>query len=356
MKIIKLEKDNFKKAVSLTKKVLKNNGLVIIPSDTAYGLAANANSSKAVEQIFDFKGRKFGKGISVFLNSTKDISKYAVYNNGQKEIIKTLLPGPFTLILKSKGKTAPEIEPEDNTIGIRIINHSFVKELTKICPFPITATSANVSGKGPHYSINSFLKTLSEKKKKSIDLIIDAGKLVKKPTSTVVKLIKDEIKILRKGVLNPKLIAKHRSKSETETKKYAQKLYSSLLQNKLKTNAVVVILQGDLGAGKTIFAKGIGNLFNKEFTSPTFILMDEYRIEKPPLKNIYHLDLYRIETEKELLELKLEKLLKKGNLLLIEWGEKLSILQSLKKENACFYLIQIQEQNINTRLLKLYKI
>ena len=106
----------------------------------------------------------------------------------------------------------------------------------------------------------------------------------------------------------------------------------------------MVILKGGLGAGKTVFAQGIGELFNLRLTSPTFVLMDEHPIniksksrklktmDTPgvcegslpvwgrDLKNIYHLDLYRIEDENELLGLELEKFLKPGNLILIEWG------------------------------------
>lgn len=356
MRIVKLTENNDSKAIKEAQKVLEKGGLVVIPSDTAYGLAANAKSKKAIEKIFDFKGRKFGKAISIFLKDVKTIGEYARLDKRRESVVKSLLPGPFTLILKSKNKVAPGVEATDNTIGIRVIKQKFVNSLLERLDFPITATSANLSGKGPHYSISSFLKTLSSKKKERIDLIVDAGKLTKKPTSTVLRLVEDEMEILRPGLLNPQVIKEYESKSEKETMRIAQQIYDKYLAQQLKNNSVVVALKGNLGVGKTVFAKGIGKLFYEELISPTFVLMDEYKINKGDLKSLYHLDLYRIEREEEIINLQLDKLLDKGNLILIEWGEKLSTLKSLKREGSVFYLLQIDDKGKDKRLLTLYKI
>jgi tRNA threonylcarbamoyladenosine biosynthesis protein TsaE len=89
-------------------------------------------------------------------------------------------------------------------------------------------------------------------------------------------------------------------------------------------NLRMVILHGDLGAGKTTFIKGIAEGLNAasqdDVTSPTFTLMHEYR---GPEVTLYHVDLYRIETERELATLGLDELFaEEGNLVLLEWGEK----------------------------------
>ncbi|MFH1561223.1 MAG: L-threonylcarbamoyladenylate synthase [Patescibacteria group bacterium] len=355
MKIVKLDQKNIDQIVKLAKKAISTGQIVIIPSDTAYGMAVRADQSKAVEKIFDFKGRRFDKGISIFVNKTEDIKKYVQFDQSQKKLIETLLPGPFTLIFKSRGKTAPELEPEDGSLGIRVIDHPFVKQLTASLPFPITATSANVSSKGPHYSIKALLATLSPQKKAMIGLIVDAGQLPKRQTSTVLKLSNDNIQVLRKGSFNPKLLNQQTSKNETKTKQIAKDHYQQYFKEKLSKQSVLVILKGDLGTGKTIFAKGIGELFNQQFSSPTFVLMDEYPINQPPLNNIYHLDLYRIEDQREIEELKLGDLTKPGNLLLIEWGEKLSTFQQLKNKKTALYWLQIETKN-QQRSLKLYRV
>ncbi len=85
----------------------------------------------------------------------------------------------------------------------------------------------------------------------------------------------------------------------------------------------VVLLRGDLGAGKTTLVKGIARAFEaaeeEDVTSPTFTLVHEYR---GPQVTLYHIDLYRIDTERELDTLGLDDLMEPGNVLLIEWGEK----------------------------------
>ncbi|MFC1727177.1 L-threonylcarbamoyladenylate synthase [Patescibacteria group bacterium] len=366
MKIIKLSKDNFNKTVDLVKVTLENNGLVVLPSDTAYGLAANACSAKAVQRIYDFKGRQFGKGLSIFLNNFSEIGQYTIYSHHQEVTIKTLLPGPFTVILESRGLVSPQVEPGDKTLGIRIIDHQLIKAVTQSVAFPITATSANLAGKGPHFSIDSFLKTLSVKKKKEIDLIVDAGQLPRRPTSTLVRLVDDKIKVLRQGILNLELLLEKETQSESETKEIAQKIFREYLNKDLSNTAVVLVMKGSLGAGKTVFAKGIGELFGLELTSPTFVLMDEHLVktkkEKLKTKNIfnakilYHLDLYRIESEEEILELNLSQFLKKGNLMMIEWGEKLSVFEKLKTDKTVFYLMQIEETGRNKRKFSFFKV
>src|SRR5690242_557516 len=85
----------------------------------------------------------------------------------------------------------------------------------------------------------------------------------------------------------------------------------------------IVLLRGDLGAGKTTMVKGIAEGFGaasaEEVTSPTFTLIHEYRA---PEVNLYHIDLYRVDTQRELDTLALDDLIGPGNILLIEWGEK----------------------------------
>jgi tRNA threonylcarbamoyladenosine biosynthesis protein TsaE len=97
-------------------------------------------------------------------------------------------------------------------------------------------------------------------------------------------------------------------------------------------DARIVLLRGDLGAGKTTLVKGIAEAFHAaaqdDVTSPTFTLVHEYR---GPERTLYHIDLYRLDTERELATLGLEDMTNEdGALLLIEWGEKFERLQKLR--------------------------
>lgn len=110
--------------------------------------------------------------------------------------------------------------------------------------------------------------------------------------------------------------------SSEETIAYGRKLAAEL------SPPLIVLLRGDLGAGKTTLVKGIAEGFNaaraEDVTSPTFTLIHEYR---SPRANLYHIDLYRIETQREFDTLAFDDLLAPDSILLIEWGEKFPRLQ-----------------------------
>ena len=110
--------------------------------------------------------------------------------------------------------------------------------------------------------------------------------------------------------------------SSEETIAYGRKLAAEL------SPPLIVLLRGDLGAGKTTLVKGIAEGFQaaraEDVTSPTFTLIHEYR---SPRANLYHIDLYRIETQREFDTLAFDDLLAPDSILLIEWGEKFPRLQ-----------------------------
>lgn len=138
------------------------------------------------------------------------------------------------------------------------------------------------------------------------------------------------------------------SNTVEKTKEMAQDF-----SKKLKKGDVVA-LYGNLGAGKTTFvqglAKGLG--IKKRIISPTFVIVRTYRIlnNKSGIRNLYHIDLYRLENEKELQELGLGEILNDKNAIIaIEWAEKLGSLLKLQWEIKCEYI------NENTRQIKLLK-
>jgi tRNA threonylcarbamoyladenosine biosynthesis protein TsaE len=117
----------------------------------------------------------------------------------------------------------------------------------------------------------------------------------------------------------------------------------------LLTPPKVVLLRGDLGAGKTTLVKGIAAAFEaaaeEDVTSPTFTLVHEYR---GPRANLYHIDLYRIDTPRELETLGLDDLRSDNSILLIEWGEKFSRLQRERDVE-----IALERQSENERRIRI---
>lgn len=151
----------FRIALSL----LKQGGLLVFPSDTVYGLMADASNEKAVRKLISFKNRPPGKAISIFAADYRMLKENADIDAHKLSVIKKILPGPFTVILKSRHRVSRLLESEYGTLGLRIPMDENIVDLVKKFGRPLTATSANLSGQSPHYSVDSFLRSLSKSKK-----------------------------------------------------------------------------------------------------------------------------------------------------------------------------------------------
>ncbi len=338
--------------------ILKKGGLVVSPSDTVYGLLADATNEKAVKKLIKFKNRPFGKPISVFVSDFSMLKEQVEINETQLKTVEELLPGPFTIILKSRHKVSNLLESEKGNLGVRMPDFKFINELAKKFNKPITATSSNISGRSPHYSTKTLLNELSDKKKELIDLIIDAGDLPRNKPSTVVDLTEAKIKIVRQGDISFNEEKKYISESPSQTKKIAEFIFKKIIDKKI-TKPLIFILQGELGVGKTVFIKGIGELLGiKNIISPTFVIYYEYEVHLRGVlfKNkLVHIDLYNINDPEEFRYLHLEEYIKKGNVLCFEWGEKAGeILPLLKKTGKVVYVkmkyIDDKKREINLKL------
>jgi L-threonylcarbamoyladenylate synthase len=343
MKIISLSK------LSQARDTIRNGGLVVFPSDTVYGLLVDATNEKAVEKLTAFKNRPAGKPISVF-TSEKNIRNLVEMDKKQEKTLEALLPGQFTVILKSKHKVSKKLESEKGTLGIRIPDYKPINKLVEEIGRPITATSANVSGGFPHHSIESLLKQLPAKKRKLIDLIVDGGKLPRNKPSTIIDLTTPTIKILRQGDIKLSDSKNYISHSPEQTKRIAQ----SLLKRSLTQKPLIFILQGELGVGKTIFVKGIGEALGiKNIISPTFVIYYEYEIKKSKL---IHVDLYNLEDAEEFKHLGLERYLQPGNIFCFEWGEKAEPLIDILRKKGKVIFVKMKYMDERARKLIISKL
>ncbi len=332
--------------------VLKNGGLVVFPTDTVYGLLVDATNQKAVEKLIEFKNRPPGKPISVFVNE-KMINDYVEVSEKSSQLLKQLLPGPFTIILPSKHNVSSLLESETGTLGVRIPDNELIAKLVAAFGKPITATSANLGGQSPHYSVNSLLHQISKEKHKLIDHITDGGQLPRNKPSTVVDLSQQEMKIIRQGDVLLGDVQTRITKSADETKEFGKQLSQDILK-KEQGKPVVFILVGDLGSGKTMLTKGIAEYVNaKKVISPTFVIYYEYDINKDGYSKLIHGDLYNIEDPEEYDHLGLDTYLKDSTILVIEWGEKLGDLYQKFKEKAKVVYISINYINEDEREIKI---
>lgn len=192
MKLIQInpqkpEKEKIKRAIN----VLRAEGILIYPTDTIYGLGVNIFSERAIKRVYNLKNRPYNKPLSVCVSKIKDIHEIAYLDN-REEIIKKLLPGPFTIILRKKEHISSILTAGKDKIGVRIPDNRICREITR--KFPITTTSANLSGKEAPKSVDDIIKQWGD----SVDLIIDGGNSQGFP-STVIDMTTHPPKILRKG-------------------------------------------------------------------------------------------------------------------------------------------------------------
>ncbi|MBI4226078.1 threonylcarbamoyl-AMP synthase [Candidatus Roizmanbacteria bacterium] len=352
MKIIQYSENN----IPLIVELLNKAGLIVSPSDTVYGLLVDATNEKAVKKLIQFKNRQRGKPISIFVPDFSTLQGQVMIKKQQLRSVKELLPGPFTVILPSKHKVSPLLESEKGTLGVRIPDYQFIKQLVKKFGKPVTATSANLSGRPAHYSVHSLLNELPKKKKRLIDLIIDAGVLSRNKPSTVVDLTDAKIKILRRGDIVFKDEETYISKSPTQTKKIAQFIFRKIIKRRdsLLQKPLIFIIQGELGVGKTVFVKGIGEYLGiKNIISPTFVVYYEYISLYRYIDMLTHVDLYNVQDPEEFKNLGLGKYLKSGNLLCFEWGEKAGEILDLLKEEGKIVYVKMRYVDEKTREIQI---
>ena len=191
---MKYNLSNIKKA----KIILNNNDCVGIPTETVYGLAANAYSDKAVKKIYKLKKRPKYNPLIVHYYNLKDLKRDCEINENFLKLFKKLSPGPITYILKLKknSKISKIVTNNKNTLAIRFPNHKITRKLLKLLNYPLAAPSANISSRLSAVCFQDVKDDFGNK----IKLILDGGRSVIGLESTIVSLI-SKPEILRLGGL-----------------------------------------------------------------------------------------------------------------------------------------------------------
>ena len=207
MERLKVSPKNLDEILKKAMKVIRQGGVIVCPTDTVYGLIADAKNKKAVKKIFKIKKRKEEKPIPIFVRDLKMAKSLVLINKFQEKLLKKVWPGKITVILKAK-RLAKKIFPKsiissENKIGLRTPNYKIINRLLRILNRPLTGTSANISGKPPSTKIKEILKQFKNQKYKP-DLILDAGNLKLSLSSTIIDL--ENFKIFREGKISKEKI------------------------------------------------------------------------------------------------------------------------------------------------------
>lgn len=305
---------------------IKAGGLVVFPTETCYGAGVLAESKEAVTKLLNFKKRPAGKAISIACSDVKMAEKYVELNNEARGIYEKFLPGPVTVISKSLGVVDKRLESEFGTLGIRIPDYKILLQLISELGSAITSTSANLAGEKTPYSIQDIEDTASPERLNMIDLFIDAGELPRALPSTVIDTTTDELTTYRRGSLDfssNNILTSIESHSVEETISFGEEIITTVLDGRTESNKILLMLSGELGAGKTHFTKGIAKSLgiNRAIKSPTYSYIEEYRLENSNFKKLYHIDAWKISTSQELEALEFQELSKQDCIIVIEWPE-----------------------------------
>lgn len=167
---------------------LRKGGIIIYPTETAYGIGADPTNASAIRKVYRAKRRPKEKMLSVITGSPATIKRYVKLDHPTLKLVRKFMPGPLTLVSEPKaGK---------NSIAWRIPSHWLALELAKRFGKPIISTSANISGQPPLYRFDDVCKAFIGK----VDVIIGGGNLPRRTPSTIFDVRK--MKVLRKGPIS----------------------------------------------------------------------------------------------------------------------------------------------------------
>jgi len=192
---------DYKAAVDL----LKNGGVVALPTDTAYCLAADINIDSAVRKVFEIKNRPFDKALPVFLPNKEALTSVAIDIPDIAWVLAdNFWPGGLTMILKKHPSLLTLAVSGGNTIAVRVPNHSIPLDIMDSIGSSITGTSANISGQESPVTADEVYRQLGD----SADMIVDGGKCPVSVLSTIIDLSGREPKVLRDGAITKEQIEK----------------------------------------------------------------------------------------------------------------------------------------------------
>jgi len=187
--------ENLSQAVA----ALRRGDVVVFPTETLYGLGADALDDDAVDRVFRLKGRNADNPIPVLVADEEMLRRLvAEIAPLAQRLMRRFWPGPLTLVLPAQKAIPKPLLNRDRGVGVRVSSHPIATELIRRLGRPLTATSANPSGKEPARTVDEAKRYFSGQ----IEIFVEGGPLMSKRGSTVVAVFDDALKILREGEIS----------------------------------------------------------------------------------------------------------------------------------------------------------
>jgi len=334
--------------LSIASSVLAAGGLIIFPTETTYGVGVDATNARAVERLLAYKSRREGKPLSIAVADQAMAEQYVEVNEQAASAYAQFLPGPVTVVSKDLGVVAPGVASEFGTLGIRIPDYPLILKLVGQFGKPITATSANASGGKRPYNVDELLADLRPKQRALIDLILDAGTLPPNPPSLVIDTTLSAPVVLRERETHARAASTTLISDDPTTTRRIAGTFVLKHWDGLKDRGLVIGLDGKLGAGKTVFAKGVAEFLgvSESLASPTYTYIESYEFSRHGFTGtLHHCDFWKIGSETELEALEVASLIRPGRLVIIEWWQQTAewLEPLVERASAEFVHVELSE-------------
>ena len=182
--------------------ILRNDGVISVPTDTVYGICARINSEKAHNKLMDVKKRPKNKAFPIMCADERQIKNIAVVDARAEKLIRAFMPGPITLVLNRNNTLSEYVTNGKDTIAVRMATSKVLEELIRKTESPLFMTSANKSEEPECTNLDDI-----EKSCPLLDGMLD-GNVVFGEASTIVDCSSEELKILRIGPISIEQIIK----------------------------------------------------------------------------------------------------------------------------------------------------
>ena len=274
-KVIKIDLQNYRiDLLSHPAKVLSEGGLVVFPTETVYGLGANANIPSAVKRLYEVKNSPESRPFTIHLASVDDVYCHtSTVPRLALRLMKAFWPGPLTLVLP-----IPRDNGKESWVGLRVPDHVIARDIVKLSKVWVIASSANNANQPPPTDAQTVIRTLGEQ----VDIIIDAGPSKIGISSTVVKVTEDsKFEIMRQGSITGDNIQRHTYKmivfvcsGNTCRSPMAMGLFRKMITDRLKTS-----VSGLEENGYKIISAGTSAIYNSSASGTAIEVMKEKGVD-----------------------------------------------------------------------------
>lgn len=181
--------------------VINNDGIVIMPTDTIYGIVAKATNEDVIKRVYSLKRRDDRKPMLILVSDNEMLKDYvSSINELEQTLIDNLWPGPLTIIFDKKN-ISDLLTGGLPTVGIRIPNNKEMFDIISSVGVPLLSTSVNLSGEKSATCVSNINKTMLD----NVDFVYDNGECNDVP-STIIRVVNGEVKILREGIISKEKI------------------------------------------------------------------------------------------------------------------------------------------------------